>query len=303
VIKQGQDDADASGKDIFRPGPDNRWGMFVDTNGIFARANSANMLSDYDSQSGGMTSGITYKLSPALTTGLYAGYQRTQAKFSGYQDGSRVTNNAVRGGMLATAGDPSGKGLYGNALVGVCYNQYDVERSIQFAGVDRMAKSSPSAGELDSLIAAGYSWRKGNWAFGPVSSLQYTYFDTKSFGETGASSLDYHGLKWDTSSLVSNVGANCAYAWQATKKLVVVPQLNVAWQHEFLQNAYSINGKLGGSTVSNMSSEPLRDTLYTGVGVSLELNNRWNSALFYNAALGNSDLASQNVFFSLGLKF
>ena len=305
VIEEGQGDGDSSKdeNDILRPGPDNRWGMFVDANGIFARANSANMLQNYNSQSGGLISGLTHKWNPALTTGIYAGYQGTYAKFSGSQSGSRVINNAVRYGLLATVGDPSGKGFYGDALVGGTYNQYDVNRSIQFQGVNRTAKSSPGAGELDSLIAAGYNWRKGNWAFGPVSSLQYTYFGTNSFAESGAGSLDYQVLNWDTSSMVFNLGANCAYAWQATKNLVVVPQINLAWQHEFLQNPYSINGNLGGVPVTNTSAAPLRDTLYAGVGVTLELNKRWNSAFFYNAAAGNKNITSQNIFFSLGYKF
>jgi len=305
MIQEAQGDRDSSKKanDILRPSPDNRWGMFVDANGIFARANSANMLSDYNSQGGGLITGLTHKWNPALTTGIYAGYQGTYAKFSGPQTGSRVINNAVRFGLLATVGDPSGKGFYGDALVGGTYNQYDVNRSIQFQGVNRTAKSSPGAGELDSLTAAGYNWRKGNWAFGPVSSLQYTDFGTNSFGETGAGSLDYQGLNWDTSSMVFNLGANCAYAWQAKKNLVVVPQINLAWQHEFLQNPYPINGNLGGVPVTNTSAAPLRDTLYTGVGVTLELNKRWNSAFFYNAAAGNKNLASQNIFFSLGYKF
>jgi outer membrane autotransporter protein len=84
---------------------------------------------------------------------------------------------------------------------------------------------------------------------------------------------------------------------------MVVPQINLAWQHEFLQNPYAINGSLSGASVSNTSATPLRDTLYTGVGVTLEYKKRWNMAFFYNAAAGNSDLVSQNIFLSAGVKF
>lgn len=199
--------------------------------------------------------------------------------------------------------DPSGKGFYGDALVGGSYNNYNVTRSITFPGMNRTANSSPGAGELDSLLAAGYNWRKGNWAFGPVSSLQYTYFGANSFNETGAQSFDCQGLNWNTASMIYNLGANCAYSWQATRNLMVVPQINLAWQHEFLQNPYAINGNLSGAPVSNTSSAPLRDTLYTGVGVTLEYKKNWNTAFFYNAAAGNNDLVSQNIFWSVGAKF
>ena len=63
-ILEGQGDGKGvldSKKDIFRPGADNHWSMFVDGNGIFAQANSANMLPGYNSQSGGVTTGVTYR--------------------------------------------------------------------------------------------------------------------------------------------------------------------------------------------------------------------------------------------------
>ena len=307
VVLEGQGDGDkgvlASKKDILRPGMDNRWGMFVDGNGIFAQANSGNMLQNYNAQSGGFVSGLTYKWNPAVATGIYAGYQGTYAKFGYPYSGSTVIDNAVRFGVLGTFGDPSGKGFYGDALVGGTYNNYSVTRAISFPGLSRTANSSPGAGELDSMIAAGYNWRKGNWAFGPVSSLQYTYFGMNSFNETGAQSLDYQGLNWNTASMIYNLGANCAYSWQATRNLMVVPQINLAWQHEFMQNPYAINGNLSGTPVANTSSTPLRDTLYTGIGVTLEFKKRWNTAFFYNAAAGNSDLISQNIFWSAGVKF
>lgn len=290
-------------KDVLNPVDDDRWGMFVDGNGIFAQANSGNILQSYNFQSGGVIGGLTYKWNPAITTGIYAGYEGTYSKFGYPSAGSVVIDNAVRFGLLGTFGDPSGKGFYGDALIGGSYHNYNVTRNITFSGLSRTANSSPGAGELDSLIAMGYNWRKGNWAFGPVSSLQYTYFGMNAFNETGAQSLDYKGLNWNTASMIYNLGANCAYAWQANRDLMVVPQINLAWQHEFLQNPYAINGTLSGVSVVTSSSTPLRDTLYTGVGVTFEYKKNWNTAFFYNAAAGNSDLRSQNIFWSAGLKF
>jgi hypothetical protein len=57
-----------------------------------------------------------------------------------------------------------------------------------------------------------------------------------------------------------------------------------------------VNGLLGGSPIfSNISATPIRDTLYTGVGVTVELSLKWNTTLFYNAFAGNSNLSSQNI--------
>ncbi|MFZ0436081.1 MAG: hypothetical protein WAL87_08955, partial [Chthoniobacterales bacterium] len=66
---------------------------------------------------------------------------------------------------------------------------------------------------------------------------------------------------------------------------------------------YSINSSLGGASFANTSSTPIRDFLYTGVGFTVEYKNKWNTGFFYNAAAGNNDLQSQNIFWSAGAKF
>jgi uncharacterized protein YhjY with autotransporter beta-barrel domain len=293
-------------------GLDNHWGMFVDGNGIFAQANSANMLPGYNSESGGVTTGLTYKWSKNVATGLYTGYQGTYNKSgqngSGLGVGSTLIDNAVRFGAFGTYGQENGKGLYANALAGGAYHNYQANRIIQYTGINRTANSSPGAGELDSMLASGYDIQKGNFTFGPTASLQYTYLGVNGLTETGAQSLNVNSGGWNSSSMLSSVGAHAAYTWIPNtphKDIVVVPQLSLNWQHEFMQNPYAISGNLGGTspTFSTWSATPIRDFLYTGVGFTVEFAKRWNTSFFYNAAAGNSDLVSQNIFWSLGLKF
>ena len=296
-------------KDILRPGLDNHWGLFVDGNGIFAQANSGNLLPGYNSQSGGVTTGLTYKWNENFASGLYAGYEGTYAKYgasgSGLGVGSRLIDNSVRFGLFGTYGHPNGKGFYADALAGGGYNNYQATRIIQFTGVNRTANSSPGAGELDTMLAGGYDIKKGLFTFGPTASLQYTYLGVNPVNETGAQSLNFSSGGWNSSSMLSSIGAHAAYTWQACRNVVVVPQISLNWQHEFMQNPYAISGNLGGTSpnFSNWSSAPIRDTLYTGVGFTVEFAKRWNTALFYNASAGNSDLVSQNIFWSAGVKF
>jgi len=138
-----------------------------------------------------------------------------------------------------------------------------------------------------------------------MASLQYTYLGVSGFNETGAQSLNYNANGWNSSSLLSTLGAHAAYTWVACKGVIVVPQINLSWQHEFMQNPYAINGNLGGSSpnFSNWSSVPIRDFLYTGVGVTVGFAKNWNTSFFYNAAAGNQNLTSQSIFWSAGVKF
>jgi uncharacterized protein with beta-barrel porin domain len=311
---EGQGDGSGKGvldskKDILRPGADNHWGMFVDANGVFANANSGNMLPGYNAQSGGINAGLTYKWNDSFASGIYCGYQGTYSKMgangSGLGTGSSLIDNAVRFGVFGTYGHKDGKGFYGNALAGGAYHNYQVTRVIQYAGMNRTANSTPGAGELDTMLAAGYDIKKDKFTFGPTASLQYTYLGVNSLNETGAQSLSFNSGGWNSSSMLSSVGAHAAYSWVANKNVVVVPQVNLSWQHEFMQNPYAISGNLGGTspTFSNWSATPIRDFLYTGVGFTVEFSKRWNTSFFYNAAAGNSDLVSQNIFWSAGVKF
>ena len=310
---EGQGDGSGKGvldskKDILRPGADNHWGMFVDANGIFANANSGNMLPGYNAQSGGVTAGLTYKWNDSFASGLYCGYQGTYSKMgangSGLGTGSSLIDNAVRFGVFGTYGQKDGKGFYGSALAGGAYHNYQATRVIQYTGMNRTANSSPGAGELDTMLATGYDIQKGKFTFGPTASLQYTYLGVNALKETGAQSLDFNSGGWNSSSMLSSVGAHAAYNWQASRNVVVVPQVNLSWQHEFLQNPYDISGSIGGSpNFSNTSATGIRDYLYTGVGFTVEFGKKWNTALFYNAAAGNNNLTSQNIFWSTGVKF
>ena len=73
---------------------------------------------------------------------------------------------------------------------------------------------------------------------------------------------------------------------------VVVPQINLNWQHEFF---YLVNG------MSINVEWP--DALYTGVGVTASYKKCYNASFFYNCYACNQDLISQNIFLSLGMTF
>ncbi|OYZ81493.1 MAG: hypothetical protein B7Y12_07250 [Rhizobiales bacterium 24-66-13] len=189
-------------------------------------------------------------------------------------------------------------------LLGGAGHSYEVTRAIAFPGFSRSAISSPDAGEFDAMVAGSYDFKHENWTFGPTLSLQYTYFSVNGVVETGAGSLNFSSAGWNTSSLISSLGGHAAYRWQIDKDLMAVPQLNLAWQHEFLQDPYVILGSLaGGPSFANWSAAPLRDTLAIGVGVTLLSRNNWSASFSYTALGGNQNLSSQNMLWSASLKF
>ncbi len=191
-----------------------------------------------------------------------------------------------------------------NGIVGGDSHSYQVNRNIQFSDLNRTDTSAPTAGELDSMVASGYDVKKGNFTFGPITSVQYTYFDLPPFTESGAQSLDLSEDNVNANSLIYTLGSHCFYTWQINKKLLLLPQINLGWQHEFLQNSYALNSTLGdGVNFTYMSTTPQRDSFYTGIGFSLNLAKKYDASFFYNASTCNPSLVSQNIFIAFGVEF
>ncbi|MBX9742449.1 MAG: autotransporter domain-containing protein [Chthoniobacterales bacterium] len=302
LIQEPSQNQNQKKEDILRSENKTPWGVFIDGSGIFAQANSGNMLPSYNTESGGVTTGLTYRWNDHMVSGIYSGYQGDYTKYNGSTSGNLI-GNTVRFGLFGTYGQEKEKGFFIDGLIGGDYSGYTMQRNINFSTINRTATGNPGAGELDSMVATGYDFKKGNWTYGPTMNLQYAYFGVPSFNETGAQSLDLQNVSWNTSSMIYSLGSHVAYRWEVNKQLVLVPQINLSWQHEFLQNSYDISANLGGINFYNSSSAPLRDTLYTGIGCSLEFAKKWDTSFFYNAAAGNSDLMSQNIFLSLGMRF
>ncbi len=287
-----------SEKDILIPADDNHWGIFVDGNGVFANINNGNKLPGYSSESGGFIFGSDYKWNDTFSTGLYAGYEGMQTKQSG---GNFICDNGSRFGAFGTY---QRGGFYANAIAGGAQHSYQVNRTIEFTNFNRTANSAPTAGELDSLLASGYDVRRGHFTFGPLTSLQYTYFGLQPFTETGAQSLDLSVSKANASSLVYILGSHCLYDWKLKKDLSIMPQVSLGWQHEFLQNPYAINSSFSnGASFNYMSTTPQCDSLFSSVGVNINFKEKYDASFLYTASSCNPTMLVQGFNISLGAHF
>jgi outer membrane autotransporter protein len=259
-----------------------------------------NYLQNYRSQSGGVTSGASYKWNGSLSTGVYVGYQGLQAEY----DNGRTVDNAVRFGVFGTYDLGS---LYFNALVGGAYHGYTVNRTIDFGGLDRTATGRPGAGEFDLALGTGYDFKAGDFSWGPFTTLQYTYLGVQGFTETGAGALDLDVDPYNSSSMLYTLGGQAAYNWKLSRDVIVTPTVFAGWQHEFLQDAYQINSSFntGGPAApfSYTTGTPARDNFYGGAGVTVGLGDRWQATAIYSAFVANQDQSSQNLYLGLGYKF
>lgn len=289
-----------STKDVLVVSEENHWGVWVQGNGIFARARNITDVPNYRFDSGGFMGGLDYRWNEHFATGVYAGYQGTYAS---YANGSRTRINSTLFGTYATYDNG---GFYVDAIVGGTYDAYDVNRSIEFGSVNRTARSEPGGGQVTAFLGTGYDWQVNGFTFGPLLSGQYTYVGVAGTTETGADSLDLEVDQQNTNSIRTNLGAHIAYTWKVAPGFTLIPEIRMTWQHEYLNNAQNINSSLDGGagpSFDYVTSSPSRDSIFAGAGMTAQMGDRWTATVFWNTDFARKTYNSQMVSASLNFKF
>ena len=92
-------------------------------------------------------------------------------------------------------------------------------------------------------------------------------------------------------------GMKASYDWKVGH-VIIKPEINLAWQHEFGDQAYSIvstfaNGSGNNFTVN--SPQVGRDSMLIGAGAAVLLNDRMSVYAYYDGELLRTNYQSNNV--------
>lgn len=297
--KGGRSVMDAKdGKNILTLAPDNKWGVWVQGNGMFGKISNVSQLPNSNFESGGVFVGADYQWNEHITTGLFLGYQGTYSKYT--NGGLNKINTGLFGGYVTYE---SG-GFYSDAILTGGYSNYSTRRSIDFSVIDRTATGNFDGIQLSTYLDVGYDWKIGNFTLGPILAGQYTYVGLSPFTEQGAGSLNLQVDQQNINSLRSSVGGRVAYTWNVSKKVSLIPELRMFWQHEFLENSRNMDASLDSGNVAGFgfnTSAPERDSVFAGAGVIAQLGSDWSASCYYNVDFGRQNYFAQMV--SVGLEW
>ena len=255
-------------KNIRLPSQDTDWSVWTQANGIFAKITNVNQLPNSHYESGGIFVGADYEWAEQITTGLFGGYQGVYSK---YDNGGL---NKINTGLFGAYATYQNHGFYSDAIVTGGYSNYNTKRSIQFSSIDRTATGDLDGMQFSTYIDFGYDMNIGNFTFGPIIAGQYAYMGISPFTERGAGSLNLDVEQQNVSSLRSSLGGRIAYTWKLTKKVSLIPEVRMFWQHEFLENSRTIDASLDGGNILGFgfeTSAPERDSVFAGAGVIAQL--------------------------------
>ncbi|MBV8102094.1 MAG: autotransporter domain-containing protein [Verrucomicrobia bacterium] len=275
-----------SGPSVLAPIPENRWGFFVTGLGEFTNVDSTPNANGYDVNTGGITLGVDYRVTPYFAVGLLGGYAHNNVSLVG---GGNIDVNGGTFGAYATL---FGDGFYLDAAVTGGPNGYDTHRT----ALQGSANGSTEGADINVVVSAGYDWKSGNFSIGPTASFEFGYVGLDGFSETGSLAP----LKFpdqNTESETTAFGAKATYEWKIGK-ITLVPQVSAAWQHEYGSVAYQvIAGFASGAGTSFTVNGPEigRDSLLIGAGVSMIWSDRISTYVFYDGDIARTNYDSHTV--------
>jgi outer membrane autotransporter protein len=268
------------------PGPTNRWGVWVNGWGDWVNVNDDNGAKGYDFTTGGVSVGVDYRITDNLAVGIFGTYAYT---WTGFRPGDGDVNTG-RGGLYATYWDP--QGWWVNAGIWGGYNSYSTSRQALLG----QANGSTSGYEFSTFGDAGYDFHCGDLTFGPIVSMQYTDVHVNGFSENGSLvPLDIHEDSED--SLRTDVGGRAYYNWHLGKMLII-PSLTIAWEHEYLYSNLPITAsapELGGATATFNGPNEGHDSLIINAGAGVQWTPNISTYIGYQGQLGRDNYNANGV--------
>ena len=283
-----------SAKRVVATEPADRWGSFFTGSGQVARVGRTDNAREYNMETGGITVGIDYQLTPNLVVGIMAGYANMAAQL--VDDGSINAN----GGKLGAYGTYFKDGFHANAAVTGGLNSYEISR----AALQGMARGKTEGQEWSALIGAGYLWGEKAFKLEPMVAAQYTYMELDAFTERG-SLAPMRVAAQHEESFRSTLGMKAAYEWNLGHVLVR-PELLVAWQHEYGERSFTLDSALasGASGAFTVKDSGLgRDGLLLSGGVSVLWESGTIMYLRYDGDLLRKEYEAHNLSGGVQLTF
>lgn len=142
---------------------------------------------------------------------------------------------------------------------------------------------------------AGYDQPFGNITVGPRVGVAFAHSQVGSFEEEGDTGLELRYSSLNQTSVQSSLGLQATAAYSFSWG-VLVPQVNIAWVHEFANDARNIEARLVEASPSPKFTfkrePPARDWANIGLGLSAVLPNGLQPFVQFATMQGNENFVS-----------
>ena len=249
---------------------------------------------------GGAAAGIDYRLDPRFLVGLSAGYAAGNQWVDSFMGRSWTDTVSVIG-----YGSFTNAGFYADALAGYAYSGNQMQRQIQFPGLQRTANGSTGANQFLGQVETGYRiglYAPATASVTPFARLQGSTVTQNAFSEWGASSLSLNVAQQTTNSLRTVFGADLAGAVPLSSERSLALDLRLGWLHEYADTGRPMTAAFAGAPSNAFTvygATPQRDAAVIGFSAGTTIAEATQLYLRYD---GEVSTGSSNHTLNLGLR-
>jgi outer membrane lipase/esterase len=294
-----------------------RLGVFLNGSLTLGDKDATSREAGFDFDAAGVTAGLDYRLTDTFILGGAFSYNATEADLDG--SGGNVDVDRYMGSIYGLY--YIGERFYLDGIASVGHNAYDMRRNIiyQIPGlvpgtptlVNQTAESDTDGLEYSFGLGAGYDMHIRGFTFGPFARVHYAKTEIDAYQESIDNTNPGFGLSLafedqDVDSFTTAFGAQVSYAI-STSWGVVLPQLRLEWEHEFLNDSRTIQVRFVNDparTPFGLTTEgPDRDFFNVGAGLSAVFARGKSAFLYYETVLGLKDITAHNIVAGIRLTF
>lgn len=275
-------------------------------------ADETELQPGYDTDGLSLIGGADWRFSDQLIAGVALNYADSDTDFAL----GRGTLDANTFGLSLYGSYNAPNGLFVDGLIGFENIDYSMHRRLNYTidgvSADQVARSDPDGEAWNLNIGAGYTWYRDTWSITPSLRLNYLQTDVDAYSEHmsdpnavgGGMALSMNGQTY--TSFTTDLGVQVTRAI-STGFGVIVPQLRVAWIHEFETDDERVGGRflddINAIPVAILTQGPASDYADISLGVSAQFANGRSAFLNYNTLLGYSDASFQAVSAGIRIEF
>lgn len=278
-----------------------RWTVWAQGTGLWGWGKRYEGFAPYDWFNNTDLVGADYWISENVFIGGFGGYSGSWMDF---RNGSTIDSNGARFGLY-TGWQSGGAYVTGVAYGG--YTWYDWDRKISFPFVNRTAEGRPESYDAGFNLSGGYDFNMGGFIIGPFGGVGYTHFSMSSFQERGADAIGVRFDDWSTNSLRSTVGLHVAYPISFGETYpILMPDLRVSWQHEFLDGSERIDARFVGGRQPRFkikTPDSDEDSVLIAAGVNAQITEAVGTYVYYSGDLLREDRFTHAVTAGIAFSF
>lgn len=304
-ISQGGGSGDEEGSLL-----SNRLSVFVNGVGSFGDTKDSSREDAADFYSAGFLMGLDYRFTNNFVSGLAFGYSHLDSDF---QNTINVSGGGIDADIynLSIFASYDLADFYVDGIFTYGWSDYDIERGVvvlsnnpdSTGGANRVAKSDADGEQYSAGLGFGYNYHHNAFNVNPLVRLDYYHGKIDSYTETGAFGLNLAVDEQNFESLQTLLGLQLSYVFNHSFG-ALIPQFNVGWHHEFLNNSRAINARytadFNNNILTAVTDSPDRDYATLGFGFSSVFQGGTQVFLNYQALLGYSNINSNG--FTAGVR-